>query len=305
MSTTECNKDAIIERLQKELSRLKEKLTSKCETCYGRGKKTCRDCSNQYCSKCNGDNEIDCVDCYGTGLGKQDDDDEIKCAGVTACTGGTAILDTAAACTGGTAMSDTAAAGTGSAKDTKEMAPFTLSNGAQVRWSFIDCFASYTLECVKPTAGKTVHDDPWSMMTPEEAFMVEQKRPVTDRPCSLDSIMTCHFINMNDVKDRLLHALGHDCWGILSTTADRKTIVKVYFDARNAPGTPEEVSVYLNREIDRIYDNGAKELVKDIEQGLTVIIVFGEYEFLEEYYFQVPGGKDTCAVISVDHTPKQ
>jgi hypothetical protein len=75
-----------------------------------------------------------------------------------------------------------------------------------------------------------------------------------------------------------------DCWGIFTTTEDRKRIARVYHDERQAASAdvpPEELKTLRDkeqRERDRLCADPS-DLLADIKQRHTVVVVMGGDEF--------------------------
>jgi hypothetical protein len=105
------------------------------------------------------------------------------------------------------------------------------------------------------------------------------------------------IIDPNQLKTAIVHSLEGDCNGIFSTSPDRKQI-KLYYDGRNAAHTVKYDQLtteefHAQREKDEVERfrlmNDPTDLLQDLENGMTVCIVFGTDEFTEHYYVKLNG----------------
>lgn len=197
---------------------------------------------------------------------------------------------------------------------------FELKCGAKVSWKKNDIFQGYHIEVVDNdpltetetgTRTRPWCGNPYNLMTKEEYETIISKRPKASQiPCNLDSMLYNKIIEKKNLSDDIIDNIYADCWGIFTTTSDRKEIIKVYYDLRNSERktwrTTLSVTEYhekvqeVSRERYRLGEN-PEDLINDIEQGHTVILVFGGDELIETYYYKIG---ELYVRSTVDHTMK-
>lgn len=171
-----------------------------------------------------------------------------------------------------------------------------------------DAFQRYSLEYVdsEPTGGC---GNPFNLMTKEEYEMIINEKPKSHLvTCRLNSILYNKIIKEEDLIETISSDICADCWGIFTITNDRKEVVKIYYDNRNSDekkwrlnlSTKEyhEKVKELGKERERLC-NDPSDLIDDIKQNNTVVIVLGCEEFIEMYYYKI-GEMYFCSTI--DHT---
>lgn len=169
-----------------------------------------------------------------------------------------------------------------------------LECGAEVYWVKPDAFGDYSLKVKKmPNPPYKDNGSPWNMMTLEEDTMVREKQPRDRKPCNLGSLMYDNVLTKEELPDKLTDALCCSCYGIFSVTKDRKSIIKMYHDIRNKIHNESDM-----KEICRLVKD-PNDLINDIENGYTVVLVFGTSNFYEQYFFKV---KDIYMMVKIDHT---
>jgi hypothetical protein len=137
----------------------------------------------------------------------------------------------------------------------------------------------------------------------DEIEAMEAKMHKSNIPCGLTSIMHHEIIDEKDLAMKLSSDISECCWGIFTTTNDRKEVVKMYHDAR-----PKSIRAYqreyrqMRKDDVKKRDDLAKDptdLIGDIYSGNTVVLVFGFEKCREIYYFKV---KNLYMRIVTDHT---
>lgn len=170
-----------------------------------------------------------------------------------------------------------------------------LSTGRRVQWICLDAFRGYTLITVD-------HDDegfecgnPWNLvqLCPEaERKLVRDKKPQACKPpLDVKSIVGHHvFGNEAEVRSSLTDVVSSDCWGVYTTSDDRKIVHKIYYNERNIERHDNFRDSPAYKEQDKkraaIIDDPT-ELLQDIANGLTVVCVMGQEELAEVYYFKI------------------
>lgn len=177
-------------------------------------------------------------------------------------------------------------------------APITLQNGAVVEWRYPDAFQNANLYITK---GPKEKDDkgcgnPWNWMTDAEAQKVRQAKPADrQKPCKVDSMMY-HKIyrSQEEIGAELKAIIDADCWGVFTTNANRSEVYRVFFDTRrndnNDKGQEERSRLARN----------PQDLLQSLDQNLTVVLVLGQFQFMEYYFFKVATG--IYVSVHVDHS---
>ena len=192
-----------------------------------------------------------------------------------------------------------------SKRDTKI---FQLESGAKVCWKKSDAFQKYRLEVIDHGSA-TGCGNPYNLMTYKERKNIEDERPESlPPPCNLDSVMYHKIIEGKDLTKELVDDINGDCWGIFTTTSDRKKILKLYYDLRNSEHSTW-IGTLSTKEYHRKVDEISKDrfrlaedptdLMNDIKEGHTVVFVLGDKDFIEIYYCKIG---DQFIKITIDHT---
>lgn len=164
-----------------------------------------------------------------------------------------------------------------------------LSNGRVVQWIKNDLFHDYT---IKLKVDDDHHDNesrcgnPWSQLNGEETALVKSVKPKYTVPFNLTRYMreTMLFTNVDDLKQELqMNCVGADCWGVFTVSADRKHIIKSYYDARN---NNNNTTTDLNAKRYALMIDSTP-IIKDMDYGHTVVIVFGQRGCMEGYFYKV------------------
>ena len=171
-----------------------------------------------------------------------------------------------------------------------------LSIGRRVQWVQPDAFQKYTLCTIDYDEEGFECGNPRNLLQlcPEaERKLVRDKEPqACGPPLHVKSIMYHRvFDSEAEVKSELISMTCCSCWGIYITSVDRKVVHKIYFDTRSidrddddfrdSPDYKEE-----DKKRQAIIDDPI-ELLHDMESGLTVVVVLGQTELAEVYYFKI------------------
>ncbi len=188
---------------------------------------------------------------------------------------------------------------------------FKLACGVEVFWQPIDAFhKNYQLNLSNENNIEVGCGNPWNLMTEEEEKLIRMKKPSESCiPCNLESMMYHAVLNTkNDLVENIKNNMCGDCWGIFTTTSDRKKMLKLYYDARNSKHESMRGMVSLevfrqmrddeSRELERLR-NDPTDLINDIDNGHTLVLVYGGQNFLEEYFFR---SGNSYVIITVDHS---
>lgn len=141
--------------------------------------------------------------------------------------------------------------------------------------------------------------------------MTESKGKLLDManlPCRMDCLLIQDiWTKKEDVSKELCEGIGSDCWGVWVMSADQKSLIKQYFTYRvDIPllnqinklirefGNNKEISNALwsvrnviEKDSNKIRDilmKDCSELITHMEQGNTIVIVYGHSRFMEEYF---------------------
>lgn len=169
-----------------------------------------------------------------------------------------------------------------------------LQNGAEVEWRYADAFCDAQLEVVKQPTEQTGCGNPWNWMTEKEDALVRSKQPPNRvKPCKIDSMMYHKvYTSTKDIGGEIKATINADCWGIFTTNADRSHLIRTYFDARQ-----DETD---QKERNRLASDPADLLLDINVHHRTVVVVLGQQQFMESYFFKVAPG--VYLSVKVDHS---
>jgi len=174
---------------------------------------------------------------------------------------------------------------------------YNLESGIKVSWKKDSYFENYHLKIIDSTPNDGC-GNPWGMMTSLESEIIEKERPEMNHiPCGIKSIMKHKIISYEDLSNELIDDISSDCWGVFSTTEDRKEIVNIYFDDRKERELIDKENKF-KEERDRLIKN-PQDLINEINNGNTICIVLGIRDFMEIYYCKL---SDIYLQITVDHS---
>lgn len=183
-----------------------------------------------------------------------------------------------------------------------------LSNGVRVQWVRGDVFQNHVLVMVDSQGLPDGCGNPWNLLelcTEADRVLVRDKKPGKPKlPLDVQCIMYHHILGGEDeVKKRMHSVICADCWGVLSTSADRTVVHKIYYDYRALDRTIEDFREDpAQKEQDgkrKLIIQDQTDLWRDIEDGLTVMCVMGCDQFKEIYYFKAG---QIYLEIAVDHS---
>lgn len=178
----------------------------------------------------------------------------------------------------------------------------TLPNGDKMKWARDNIFENYYLENID--RNNSGCGNPWNMLSEsEEEFVRSGTKPADPPvPANLTRYMrTTLFTSPSEVTERMKELIGADCRAVFSVDDTRCKLLNMYYDIR----TPENNRLTGNKEKYMIEDskrsslmNDQTELIKTVDNGDTVVIVFGgnDFQFREDYYYKV---QDTYVVNTI------
>jgi hypothetical protein len=170
----------------------------------------------------------------------------------------------------------------------------TLSCGMVVRWEREDAFKHDKLMVVNDICECQCCGNPWNHMTDQESTYIKSLRNVKKEiPGGLQVLLqTETFATADDMEDDMKETLGADCWGVFTTSADRRVVHHIFFNFRSGKTKEAEKA----REI--LMDD-TLPLIDWVQRGQTVVFIMGGRQFMDIYYSKIG---DILLKNVIDHT---
>lgn len=170
----------------------------------------------------------------------------------------------------------------------------TLQCGMVVRWQGGDAFKNDKLEIVSYDCKCTCCGNPYNHMTDQEFTYIKSLRHVKKEiPGGLQVLLrTETFATADEMEDDMEETLGADCWGVFTTSADRRVVHHVFFNSRTDK-TEEAAKARENLMDDTL------PLSECVQRGQTVVLIMGGNQFMDIYYSMTAG---VLLKNVVDHT---
>ena len=169
----------------------------------------------------------------------------------------------------------------------------TLSCGIIVRWEREDAFKHDELIVVNDICKCQCCGNPWNHMTNDETIYVKSQQSKNENPLGLQVLLRADtFATADNMEDDMEEMLSADCWGVFTTSADRKVVHHVFFNSK-IDKTEEAAKA---REI--LMDD-TLPLTECVQRGETVVFIMGSNQFMDIYYSKIG---EVLLKNVVDHT---
>lgn len=161
---------------------------------------------------------------------------------------------------------------------------YKLDNGIVYKWEKRNLYEDYQIHIVRDMGSRGCGcGNPWNTIGDYRDQVVSTK-PKSEKVFEQNSGMYHKLLSSSfETKEYMKELINGDMWCIYTITEDRTRVIKTYFDFRMTDWKedPEGEAVRNKPASD------PSDLIKDIDNGNTVVFVFGSSEFIETYFIRV------------------
>lgn len=164
---------------------------------------------------------------------------------------------------------------------------YRMENGIVYKWTRKSLYEDYQIHVIHD-AGKEGCGcgNPWNIIWDYKEEILVTK-PKSKKIFEQDSGMYHKILSSQELPESMLDFLSGDMWCVYTITEDRNKIIKTYFDFRADPWEKNSEGVATRERLMK----DPSELIVDINNGYTVVFVYGSREFIELYFVKISDEK--------------